>query len=178
MQAVAGWARAVQASGATPFYGTTFDNIASQRLAARLGLSLVGAGFSLTCERCPVGPVADLTRRDLSYGLYVRPFDVFDTAHALFFDANYGSKWLGFARDHTQSWSGSPIGDVAFVVWQIGFPAFDAIGVNALSRPKDPYRISTGTYRLFHHTYEPRHGKEIHAAPDTLNPSSSPAPVP
>jgi GNAT superfamily N-acetyltransferase len=46
--AVAGWARAVQTNGATPFYGTTFDNIASQRLAARLGLSLVGAEFSLT----------------------------------------------------------------------------------------------------------------------------------
>ena len=48
VQAVAGWARAVQASGATPFYATTFDNVVSQRLAARLGLSLVGAEFSLT----------------------------------------------------------------------------------------------------------------------------------
>jgi GNAT superfamily N-acetyltransferase len=50
VQAVAGWARAVQAGGATPFYATTFDNVASQRLAARLGLSVVGAEFSLTCE--------------------------------------------------------------------------------------------------------------------------------
>jgi GNAT superfamily N-acetyltransferase len=49
VQTVASWARAVQASGATPFYATTFDNVASQRLAARLGLSLVGAEFSLTC---------------------------------------------------------------------------------------------------------------------------------
>jgi hypothetical protein len=50
VQAVAGWARAVQAGGATPFYATTFDNVASQRLAARLGLRVVGAEFSLTCE--------------------------------------------------------------------------------------------------------------------------------
>jgi GNAT superfamily N-acetyltransferase len=48
VQAVAGWAHAVQASGTTPFYATTFDNVASQRLAARLGLSLIGAEFSLT----------------------------------------------------------------------------------------------------------------------------------
>jgi hypothetical protein len=40
--------RAVQESGTTPFYATTFDNVASQRLAARLGLSLIGAEFSLT----------------------------------------------------------------------------------------------------------------------------------
>lgn len=53
VKAVAGWARTVQASGATPFYATTFDNVASQRLAARLGLTLVGAEFSLIirCER-------------------------------------------------------------------------------------------------------------------------------
>jgi len=42
VQGVAGWSRTVQASGARPFYATTFDNIASQRLAARRGLSLVG----------------------------------------------------------------------------------------------------------------------------------------
>lgn len=48
VQAVGGGARAVQASGATPFYATTFDNVESQGLAARLGLSLVGAEFSLT----------------------------------------------------------------------------------------------------------------------------------
>jgi GNAT superfamily N-acetyltransferase len=54
VQAVAGWARTVQAGGATPFYATTFDNIASQRLAARLGLSLVGAEFSLRYETCTV----------------------------------------------------------------------------------------------------------------------------
>jgi len=49
-QAVAGWARRVQASGAIPFYATTFDNIASQQVAVRLGLHLVGAEFSLTCN--------------------------------------------------------------------------------------------------------------------------------
>jgi hypothetical protein len=50
VKVVAGWARTVQASGATPFYGTTFDNIASQRVAGRLGLTIVGAEFSLSCE--------------------------------------------------------------------------------------------------------------------------------
>ncbi len=48
--AVAGWACAVRASGATPFYGTTFDNISSQRVARRLNMSLVGSEFSVRCE--------------------------------------------------------------------------------------------------------------------------------
>ncbi len=46
-KAVASWARAVQAGGATPVYGTTFDNLASQGLASRLNLSLVGSEFSI-----------------------------------------------------------------------------------------------------------------------------------
>lgn len=48
---VAGWARAVQAAGAAPFYGTTFDNVASQGVAKRLGLNLIGGEFSIECER-------------------------------------------------------------------------------------------------------------------------------
>jgi hypothetical protein len=49
-KAVAGWARAVQAGGAAPFYGTTFDNLASQGVARRLGLTLIGSEFSIECE--------------------------------------------------------------------------------------------------------------------------------
>jgi hypothetical protein len=48
--AVAGWAGAVRALGATPFYGTTFDNISSQRVAQRLSLLLVASEFSIYCE--------------------------------------------------------------------------------------------------------------------------------
>lgn len=48
VNAVAGWARAVRLLGATPFYSTSWDNIASQRVAARLRLSLVGVDFSIT----------------------------------------------------------------------------------------------------------------------------------
>jgi len=44
-QVVGAWAGAVQARGATPFYGTTFDNLASQGVARRLGLDLVGSEF-------------------------------------------------------------------------------------------------------------------------------------
>lgn len=51
--AVAGWARAVRALGATPFYGTTFDNVSSQRLAWRLSLSLVASEFSVYCQSSP-----------------------------------------------------------------------------------------------------------------------------
>jgi hypothetical protein len=51
--AVAAWAGAVRALGATPFYGTTFDNISSQRLAQRLGLSLVASEFSVHCQPRP-----------------------------------------------------------------------------------------------------------------------------
>jgi hypothetical protein len=49
-KAVASWARAVQARGAAPFYGTTFDNLASQGVARRLELNLIGAEFSIECE--------------------------------------------------------------------------------------------------------------------------------
>ena len=45
---VAGWAHAVRLLGATPFYSTSWDNLASQGVAARLGLSLVGVDFSIT----------------------------------------------------------------------------------------------------------------------------------
>jgi hypothetical protein len=48
--AVAGWACAVRALGATPFYGTTFDNVSSQRVARRLSLSLVASEFSVHCQ--------------------------------------------------------------------------------------------------------------------------------
>ena len=45
VSAVAGWARAVRALGATPFYSTSWDNVASQAVAARLGASLAGVDF-------------------------------------------------------------------------------------------------------------------------------------
>jgi GNAT acetyltransferase len=48
--AVAGWAGAVRALGATPVYGTTFDNIPSQRLAQRLKLVVVASEFSVHCQ--------------------------------------------------------------------------------------------------------------------------------
>jgi len=47
VNAVAGWARAIRSLGATPFYSTSWDNIASQRVADRLGLSLVGVEFAI-----------------------------------------------------------------------------------------------------------------------------------
>ncbi len=50
-QAVAAWAQAVLDEGGTPFYATTFDNLASQGVARRLGMQLVGSEFSLACER-------------------------------------------------------------------------------------------------------------------------------
>jgi GNAT superfamily N-acetyltransferase len=49
-QAVAAWAQAVLDDDATPFYATTFDNVASQGVARRLGMELVGSEFSLKCE--------------------------------------------------------------------------------------------------------------------------------
>ncbi len=54
-QAVAAWFRMVQASGATAFYGTTFDNVASQGLAKRLALDLIGAEFSVSLEMGKIG---------------------------------------------------------------------------------------------------------------------------
>lgn len=45
------WAAAVRALGAEPFYATTFDNLASQSVARRLGLAAVGSEFSITCRR-------------------------------------------------------------------------------------------------------------------------------
>lgn len=48
VNAVAGWAMAVRKMGAVPFYSTSWDNIASQNVAARLGLPLLGVDFHLT----------------------------------------------------------------------------------------------------------------------------------
>jgi GNAT acetyltransferase len=48
VNAVAGWARAARSLGATPFYSTSWDNVASQGVARRLQLSLVGVDFHLT----------------------------------------------------------------------------------------------------------------------------------
>lgn len=50
-QAAAAWATAVRAAGAEPFYGAAFDNEASQGVARRLNLSLIGSEFSIECER-------------------------------------------------------------------------------------------------------------------------------
>jgi GNAT superfamily N-acetyltransferase len=49
-RAVAAWAREVLRLGATPVYGTTFDNLASQGVARRLGMTLVGSEFSVTLD--------------------------------------------------------------------------------------------------------------------------------
>jgi hypothetical protein len=48
VDAVAGWARAVRSLGATPLYSTSWDNVASQGVARRLQLALVGVDFHLT----------------------------------------------------------------------------------------------------------------------------------
>jgi hypothetical protein len=48
VNAVAGWARAVRSLRATPFYSTSWDNVASQGVARRLQLSLVGVDFHVT----------------------------------------------------------------------------------------------------------------------------------
>ena len=49
VHAVAAWAGAVLRMNATPFYGTTFDNLASQSVARRLNMELVGSEFSVEC---------------------------------------------------------------------------------------------------------------------------------
>jgi hypothetical protein len=46
--AVAGWALAVRALGAAPFYSTSWENEPSQRVAARLHLAKVGVDFHVT----------------------------------------------------------------------------------------------------------------------------------
>jgi hypothetical protein len=48
--AVAAWATAVLRTGATPFYGTPFDNLASQGVARQLEMELVGSEFSVECS--------------------------------------------------------------------------------------------------------------------------------
>jgi GNAT acetyltransferase len=47
VNAAGGWGRAVRALGATPFYSTSWENIASQRVAQRLGLTMVALDFSI-----------------------------------------------------------------------------------------------------------------------------------
>ena len=46
-RAVAAWAAQVRSLGAQPVYGTTFDNLASQTVARRLGLTLIGSEFEV-----------------------------------------------------------------------------------------------------------------------------------
>jgi len=46
-RAVAAWAEQVRALGAEPLYATTFDNLASQTVARRLGLALIGSEFEV-----------------------------------------------------------------------------------------------------------------------------------
>jgi hypothetical protein len=55
--AVMAWAGVVQMRGATPIYGTTFDNVESQRLARRLGLHPIGSEFSLDCRPQPAAGI-------------------------------------------------------------------------------------------------------------------------
>ncbi|HEY1448672.1 MAG TPA: GNAT family N-acetyltransferase, partial [Caulobacteraceae bacterium] len=45
---VAAWAAAVRALGASPFYSTSWDNLASRGVAVRLGLTLMGVDFHVT----------------------------------------------------------------------------------------------------------------------------------
>lgn len=48
-RSVAGWARLVRALDAEPSYETTFDNLSSQGVAARLGLRVIASTFSVRC---------------------------------------------------------------------------------------------------------------------------------
>ena len=48
LDVVAGWADAVRSRNATPFYSTSWDNIASQRVARRLGFVMAGVDFHVT----------------------------------------------------------------------------------------------------------------------------------
>jgi hypothetical protein len=45
---VAGWARVVQSLGALPFYGTSWENTASQAVAKKWHLVPYGADFHVT----------------------------------------------------------------------------------------------------------------------------------
>ena len=54
--AVRAWADEVRRRGAEPFYGTTFDNVASQKLAQRCGLRVVASEFSIAGGRGPALP--------------------------------------------------------------------------------------------------------------------------
>ena len=45
---VSGWANEVEQMGALPMYSTSFDNHASQKVAARLGLAQYGVDFHIT----------------------------------------------------------------------------------------------------------------------------------
>lgn len=45
---VAGWAKAVQQSGCRPLYSTSWDNVASQNVANKLGLGLYGEDCSFS----------------------------------------------------------------------------------------------------------------------------------
>ncbi len=47
-QAVAEWARAVDELGAIALYSTSWDNVASQAVARRLGMKLIGVDFHVT----------------------------------------------------------------------------------------------------------------------------------
>jgi RimJ/RimL family protein N-acetyltransferase len=45
---VASWGYAVRESGRTPLYSTSWDNLASQAVARKLGLALYGVDMSIT----------------------------------------------------------------------------------------------------------------------------------
>ena len=47
-EVVAGWARSVRSTGATPLYSTSWENTASRAVARKLRLALYGADFHIT----------------------------------------------------------------------------------------------------------------------------------